>query len=205
MLKFSSKAISEHEEVPLGDEGRLEELVEHWTERGEPRRPLEEGEGNADYVVSVGAERDPMVRQSQLAEIVSLVESQGDRVAGQEIVHLAEPNPRTLLGKGKAEEVAARARACGSNMLVLDAELSPSQLRNLEDVAGIPVCDREAVILNVFLRHARTRRARIQVEIAQLGVPPAPYPRGWDQHGPANGGHDQGTGAWGNGIRAPGA
>src|SRR5262245_66537387 len=53
-------------------------------------------------------------------------------------------------------------------MLVLDAELSPSQMRNLEDAAGIPVADREAIILNVFLRHARTRRARIQVEIAQL-------------------------------------
>jgi GTP-binding protein HflX len=53
-------------------------------------------------------------------------------------------------------------------MLVLDAELTPSQMRNLEDTAGVPVCDREAVILNVFLRHARTRRAQIQVEIAQL-------------------------------------
>jgi GTP-binding protein HflX len=53
-------------------------------------------------------------------------------------------------------------------MLVLDAELSPSQTRNIEDAAGIAVCDREAVILNVFLRHAKTRRAKIQVEIAQL-------------------------------------
>jgi GTP-binding protein HflX len=53
-------------------------------------------------------------------------------------------------------------------MLVLDAELTPSQARNLEDAAGIPICDREAIILNVFLRHARTRRARIQVELAQL-------------------------------------
>ncbi|MEO7109949.1 MAG: GTPase HflX, partial [Polyangiaceae bacterium] len=61
-----------------------------------------------------------------------------------------------------------RARAAGSDMLVIDAELTPSQTRNLEDVAGIPICDREAVILNVFLKHARTRRARVQVEIAQL-------------------------------------
>jgi len=53
-------------------------------------------------------------------------------------------------------------------MLVLDAELSPSQALNLEAAAGIPVADREAGILNVFLRHARTRRARIQVEVAQL-------------------------------------
>lgn len=53
-------------------------------------------------------------------------------------------------------------------MLVLDAELTPSQMRNLEDLAGIPICDREGVILNVFLKHASTRRSRVQVEMAQL-------------------------------------
>ncbi|HVH42096.1 MAG TPA: GTPase HflX [Labilithrix sp.] len=166
MLKFSSKAISEHAEVPLADDGRWEKLVAHWSERqagdaGDPER-------NASYVVSVGSVRDPLVRSAQMAEIVALVQSQGGRVVGQEICHLAEPNPRTLLGKGAAQDIASRARACGATMLVLDAELSPSQTRNLEDTAGIAICDREAIILNVFLRHARTRRARIQVEIAQL-------------------------------------
>jgi GTP-binding protein HflX len=96
------------------------------------------------------------------------VRTQGGRVDGPEACALSEPNPRTLLGKGTAEALATRARAAGATMLVLDAELSPSQARNLEDVAGIAVCDREAIILNVFLRHARTRRAKIQVELAQL-------------------------------------
>jgi GTPase len=89
-------------------------------------------------------------------------------VVGQEICRLSDPNPRTLLGKGTARAVADRARAAGATMVVLDAELSPSQMRDLEDLSGIAICDREAIILNVFLRHARTRRARIQVEIAQL-------------------------------------
>ncbi len=167
MLKFSSKAISEHAEVPLADEGRLEKLVLHWSERG-AKHAVDAARDSASYVVSVGAERDPLVRAAQLAEIVALVESQGGHVVGQEICHLADPDPRTLLGKGTAEDMASRARGCGATMLVLDADLSPSQARNLEDAAGIPVCDREAVILNVFLRHARTRRAKIQVEIAQL-------------------------------------
>lgn len=167
MVKLSSKAIVEHGEVPLADEGQWEAIVEHWRARG--RAPAaDRAEGNARYVASVGPLRDPLVRAAQLAEIVSLVQSQGDRVVGEEVCHLAEPNPRTLLGKGAAEEMAARARAHGATMLVLDAELSPSQMRNLEDVAGIPVADREAIILNVFLRHARTRRARIQIEVAQL-------------------------------------
>jgi GTP-binding protein HflX len=167
MLKFSSKAISEHVEVPLADEGRLEGLVAHWTQR-QAGHPVDATEAGASYVVSVGPERDPVVRAAQMAEIVALVQSQGGRVAGQEVCHLSDPNPRTLLGKGTAQELAARARACGATMLVLDAELSASQTRNLEDTAGIPICDREAIILNVFLRHARTRRAKIQVEIAQL-------------------------------------
>jgi GTP-binding protein HflX len=169
MSKFHSKAIAEHAEVPLADEGRWEELVEHWDRRS-AGAPSQEGSEapSACYVASVGPSRDPLARSAQLAEIVALVESQGGRVVGREICRLDAPNPRTLLGKGAAEDLAARALSAGATMLVLDAELSPSQTRNLEDVAGIPICDREAVILNVFLRHARTRRARIQVEIAQL-------------------------------------
>ena len=167
MFRFSSKAISEHAEVPLADDGQLEDLVQSWAER-QPTQVMSGDATSACYVVSVGAERDALVRGAQLSEITALVQSQGSRVVGTEICHLSELNPRTLLGKGTAQELAARARAAGATMLVLDAELSPSQARNLEDVAGIAICDREAVILNVFLRHAKTRRAKIQVEIAQL-------------------------------------
>lgn len=165
MATFGSKPITEHAEVPLADEGRWEEIVDTWTQRKAPAPAHDE---SANYVVSVGTERDPQIRNAQMAEIVALVQSQGGHVVGQEICVLAQPNPRTLLGKGMARDIAARARANGATMLVLDAELSPSQTRNLEDLAGLPICDREAIIMNVFLAHAKTRRARIQVEIAQL-------------------------------------
>ncbi|MFO0675785.1 MAG: GTPase HflX [Polyangiaceae bacterium] len=122
----------------------------------------------ACYVASVGPDRDPYAREAQLAEIVSLTTTRGHRIVGSEILRLVEPRARTFLGKGTAEALAARARAAGATMLVLDAELSPSQTRNLEEVTGMPICDREAVILGVFLRHARTRKARIQVDIAEL-------------------------------------
>jgi GTP-binding protein HflX len=167
MVKFTSKPVAEHAEVPLADDGRWESIVADWQSRGRSPGGDREG-GNASYVVSVGPSREALARSAQLAEIVSLVRNQGDRVVGEEAVVLAEPNPRTLLGKGTAEAIAARARAHGATMLVLDAELSPSQMRNLEDAARIPIADREAVILNVFLRHARTRRAKIQIELAQL-------------------------------------
>jgi len=167
MLKFNSRAVSEHSEVPLADQGAFERLVEDWSAR-QTAGPGNGTEASACYVVSVGAERDPQVRAAQLTEIVSLVQHQGGQVVGQESHHLSEANPRTLLGTGSARAMADRARAAGATMLVLDAELSASQTRNLEDAAGIAICDREAIILNVFLRHARTRRAKIQVEIAQL-------------------------------------
>jgi GTP-binding protein HflX len=167
MLKFISKPVSEHSEVPLADGGELESLVEHWSAREVSSVTLDHDTSRC-YVVSIGSDRDAVARAAQMAEIVALVEHQGGRVVGQELCHLTRPNPRTLLGRGAAEAIAQRARDSGATMLVLDAELSPSQTRNLEDVAGIAICDREAVILNVFLKHARTRRAKIQVEIAQL-------------------------------------
>jgi GTP-binding protein HflX len=168
MPKFYSKPVAEHSEVPLADAGQLDELVAHFRARDPARFVAGGNDANACYVVSVGTDGDPVARAAQLAEIVALVQHQGGRIVGQELYQLTRPNPRTLLGTGAAEAIAQRARASGATMLVLDAELSPSQTRNLEDVAGIAICDREAIILNVFLRHARTRRAKIQVEIAQL-------------------------------------
>lgn len=165
MLKFNSKPVAEHSEVPLGDDGELEKLVERFSAVDEVASGPE---GALCYVVSVGPELDPIARAAQLDEIVALVEHQGGQVVGQEIVRLTRPHARTLLGIGTAGALAARARERGATMLVVDAEPTPSQTRNLEDALGMPLCDREAVILNVFLRHARTRRARIQVEIAQL-------------------------------------
>jgi GTP-binding protein HflX len=169
-LKFSSKSIEEHPEVPLADEGRWDQLVEQWTARAAgPARDVTGPGSNAVYVVSVGPGCDAEAEaNAQLAEIVSLVRHQGDRVVGEERVRVARPNPKTLLGKGATLAIAARARGAGATMIVLDAELTPSQARNLEDALGLAVSDREAVILNVFRLHARTRRARVQVEIARL-------------------------------------
>ncbi|MBX3171812.1 MAG: GTPase HflX [Candidatus Eremiobacteraeota bacterium] len=166
-MRFYSMPVPEHEEVPLADDGEWERLVNEWRTRSHAPQTQPEN-GNTVYVLSVGRVSDPLIRQAQLNEITELVRAQGDTVAGHEIRMLTKPHPRTLLGKGTCREVAARARACGATMLVLDAELSPSQMRNLEDLAGMPVCDREGVILNVFLKHASTRRSRVQVEIARL-------------------------------------
>jgi GTPase len=163
-MKFYSKPIVEHAEVPLADEGQFEELVLHWEER-ESRTGNRNIENNKCYVVSLGPEDD---LRGQMAEILSLVQTQGDQVVGHEMVKMLKPNPRSLIGKGRLKEIAQRVEECGANLLVVDAELSPSQMRNLEEITGVAVCDRELVILNVFMKNARTRRSKIQVEVAHL-------------------------------------
>lgn len=169
-MRFTSNPVEEHREVPLADEGRLEDIVSHFTSR-ETQAPDKPG-SNKCYVVCVstrGTARDTDGAESgRLAEILGLVEAQGDQTVGHEICELVKPDPRTLVRKGVAERLGQAASEAGANLLVLDADLSPSQARNLEDATGLPICDREAVILNVFERHANTRRARIQVEIAHL-------------------------------------
>jgi GTP-binding protein HflX len=165
-MRFHSKPIEEHDEVPLADEGRLDRLIDSWPERRPAPSALPDG--NACYVLSVHRRADAGSAQAQLKEMLGLVAAQGDRVVGMQTHLLTKPDARTLIRSGVAERVGAQARECGANMLVLDAELSPSQTRNLEDATGLPICDREAVILNVFERHATTRRARMQVAIAQL-------------------------------------
>jgi GTP-binding protein HflX len=169
-MKFHSKPLeedAEHAEVPVADDGRWEEIVAHWTRREVPQRgPVPST--NACFVLSVHRQRDRSDPTAQLAEITSLVLSQGDRVVGAEVHELHRPDPRTLIRSGVAERIGNAARDQGADLLVIDAELTPSQTRNLEDATGLPVADREAVILNVFARHATTPRARAQVELAHL-------------------------------------
>ncbi|MCR9162598.1 MAG: GTPase HflX [Nannocystaceae bacterium] len=165
-MRFHSKPIDEHAEVPLADEGYFEDLTTRWDARRTGARTAA-AEGNACYILSVVRGRS-FTAEAQLEEIKGLVEAQGDRIVGSESQRLHETDPRTFIGSGIAARVADAAAACGADMLVLDAELTPSQTRNLEDAVGLPICDREAVILNVFERHATTPRSRIQVEIAHL-------------------------------------
>lgn len=166
-MKFHSRPIDEHGEVPLADGGRFEDLVERWTRRERAAQETRAGR-NACYVLCVHSRETEASAAERLREMVSLVATQGDRVVGARTHLLQKPDPRTLIRKGVAESIGLAAQESGADLLVIDAELSPSQARNLEDVTGMAVCDREAVILNVFERNATTRRARIQVQIAHL-------------------------------------
>ncbi len=165
-MRVHSLPIDEHAEAPLADAGKLEEIIAGFEERSH-RPPRPDGK-NACYVVAIGRWEEAVTRDAEIAEFLGLIEAQGDAVVGHEVYRPREVNARTLIGSGACQAIAERARAAGANLLLIDAELSPSQARNLEDATGMAVADREGVILNVFLRHARTRKARLQVELAQL-------------------------------------
>jgi len=72
------------------------------------------------------------------------------------------------VGKGKVQEIGEALQLSRSNMVIVDDELSGSQIRNLEDELGVKVIDRTTLILEIFARRARSREAKLQVELAQL-------------------------------------
>jgi GTP-binding protein HflX len=77
-------------------------------------------------------------------------------------------NPATLFGFGKAKELAVVCDQLNIDLMILDSELSPAQIRNIEDIVGVRVIDRTTLILDIFSKHARTKEAKLQVELAQL-------------------------------------
>ncbi|HEY6292520.1 MAG TPA: GTPase HflX [Terriglobia bacterium] len=106
--------------------------------------------------------------EDSLHELRELAESAGAEVLGAALQRSPRPDPATLIGKGKLEEI--RAWACGSSAacVIFDHDLSPSQMRNLERALELKVVDRTQLILDIFARRARTREGQLQVELAQL-------------------------------------
>ncbi len=89
-------------------------------------------------------------------------------MVGQFLQFRDKPDPATLIGRGKLEEIAGAAASAGADLLLFDHDLSPSQQRNIEKIVGARVIDRTQLILDIFARHARTREGQLQVELAQL-------------------------------------
>lgn len=106
--------------------------------------------------------------EESLAELRVLAESAGAEVTGQLLQRRDRPDPATLIGAGKLEEIAGAAASAHADVLLFDHDLSPSQQRNIERIVGRRVIDRTQLILDIFARHARTREGQLQVELAQL-------------------------------------
>jgi GTP-binding protein HflX len=103
-----------------------------------------------------------------LTEAKGLVEAAEGLVVGEGILQrLQRPTPATLFGSGKVKEIAAEIERLHPDAVVVDNELSPAQGRNLEKAWSVRIIDRSELILDIFARRARTRQARLQVELAQ--------------------------------------
>ena len=103
-----------------------------------------------------------------LEEFKELARSAGAEIAAVVVQRRGKPDPATLIGPGKVEELAGVVAGSGANLVLFDHDLSPSQLRNLDAELPCRVIDRTQLILDIFARHARTREGHLQVELAQL-------------------------------------
>jgi GTP-binding protein HflX len=117
--------------------------------------------------------------EARLAEAIGLTRAIGLEVIASHIAPLARPVPATLIGSGKVEEIAAEARALEPTVIIVNAQLSPIQQRNLEKAWNTKVLDRTALILEIFGERARTREGRLQVELAHLTYQRSRLVRSW--------------------------
>jgi GTPase len=106
--------------------------------------------------------------EEHLEELTRLVDTAGAEVVGRISQHIVSPNPATLIGEGKVEEVAERVASADASLVIFDEELSPVQGVNLEGELKVRVMDRAEVILDIFSTRARSHEAKLQVELAQL-------------------------------------
>jgi GTP-binding protein HflX len=143
---------------------------------------IKEKEKMVERALLVGAYTEVNARTeaaSLLEELEELVKTLGIPVMDRLLVYHREQHARFLIGSGKAEEIVARVKEHQLDVIIFDNELTPSQQRNWEKLAGVTVIDRQEVILDIFARRAQTREARLQVELAQLEYSLPRLTRAW--------------------------
>jgi GTP-binding protein HflX len=113
-----------------------------------------------------------------MEELAALAETAGSTVLDALIQRRDKPDPATFIGSGKVSELKDIVKSTGADTVVCDGELSPSQLRNLEDKVKVKVVDRTALILDIFAQHAKSKEGKAQVELAQMSYM-LPRLRGW--------------------------
>ena len=111
--------------------------------------------------------KEQTATDESLEELEALLETAGGFCTGKVLQNRPNPDPHSFIGEGKALEVKMLAEATASTMVVFDNELSPGNIRALEEIIGVTVLDRSALILDIFAQRAKTKEGRLQVELAQ--------------------------------------
>ena len=125
-----------------------------------------------ERAVLVGLNADVFTREQTatdetLEELEALLETAGGFCTGKILQNRHTPDSHSFIGEGKAQEVRMLVEATASTMVVFDNELSPGNIRALEEIIGVTVLDRSALILDIFAQRAKTKEGRLQVELAQ--------------------------------------
>ena len=105
--------------------------------------------------------------EESLEELEALLETAGGFCTGKMLQNRHTPDSHSFIGEGKAQEVRMLVEATASTMVIFDNELSPGNIRALEEIIGVTVLDRSALIMDIFAQRAKTREGRLQVELAQ--------------------------------------
>jgi GTP-binding protein HflX len=122
-----------------------------------------------DRAILVGVTTGPLTEaEESMAELRELAASAGIVVLNEIIQRRPNIDPRTVLGKGKLDELLVRALRLGCDLIVFDRELSPTQVRSVSEATDLKVIDRAQLILDIFAQRAQTSEGKIQVELAQL-------------------------------------
>jgi GTP-binding protein HflX len=158
-----------------------------------------------ERVVLVGVWTEGTVTEAEhsLVELAALAGTAGSVILEGLIQRRGRPDPATFVGRGKVGELRDVVVATGADTVICDGELSPGQLRNLEQEIKVKVIDRTALILDIFAQHARSREGKAQVELAQLRYL-VPRLRGWGEALSRQAGGRAGGASGGVGLRGPG-
>jgi GTP-binding protein HflX len=145
------------------------------------------------------ATRDVTARQARehLEELERLADTAGAVVVDRVLQRRPSFDASTMIGEGKAREIAALAEQLGAGIVLFDEDLSGSQIKKLEEILKVKIMDRSGIILDIFAKHARTAEAKIQVEVAQLEYMLPRLTRAWTHL-------SRQAGGVGIGMRGPG-
>jgi GTP-binding protein HflX len=176
-----------------------------------PKQKLHSAKVSSDRTLLVGikitGEPSLLAMEDSLDELTLLARTAGLSVVGQTSQHITTINPKTLIGKGKVEEVKALAEELDTTVILFDDELNPRHQRELEEIFGDKrrVLDRTAIILDIFAQHANTHEGALQVELAQYEYRLPRLTRAWTHLArQAGGGGGRAGGVGGVGLRGPG-
>jgi len=158
-----------------------------------------------ERVVLVGVWTEGSIEDAEnsMAELALLAETAGSQVLDAFFQRRQKPDPATYIGRGKVDGLREIVQATGADTVILDGDLAPSQLRNLEDKVKVKVVDRTALILDIFAQHAKSREGQAQVELAQLSYMKQRL-RGWGGNLSRQAGGRVGSQGGGIGGRGPG-